>query len=251
MALKLKIKKVAFDVLPDVIKAEYKVNQADADEYLLDAEGMEDTGALKRAKDREAEARRVAEEELTKAKAKITELDAALGGDALERARKAGDIATLEKSWQTQKEAAVGEVTKKLTSREAFIQSQLVDSVAHALAAKTSTAPAVMVPHIKARLQADLSGDVPVTRVLDKDGKVSALSLDDLQKEFVANPDFASIIIASNGSGGGAPGGKQGGGGAVKKFAEMTGAERIEFNKRDPAGFAKESAAATAGSVRI
>ena len=50
MALKKKITKEAFEKLPDVLKSEYVAN---GDDYVLDVDGEEDTGALKRAKDRE------------------------------------------------------------------------------------------------------------------------------------------------------------------------------------------------------
>ena len=90
MALKKKITKEDHAKLSDALKSEYV---EDGDGFRLDVDGEEDTGALKRAKDREAQLRREAEAKLREAQEQLD----ALGSDD---ARKKGDIATLEKSWQ-------------------------------------------------------------------------------------------------------------------------------------------------------
>lgn len=195
MALKLKISKADFGKLPADIQAEYV---AEGDTYKLDVDGIEDTGALKRAKDRESQARRDAE---ARANELQSELDA-LGMDP----KKKADIATLERSWGEKLEQQKAADKAKIDKHETYIKSLLVDGAAEKLAREISTSPALIIPHIKARLQADLTGDTPATRILDKDGKANpALKLEDLQKELVANPDFKAIIIASKASGGGAP----------------------------------------------
>ena len=86
MALKKKLTKAEYEKLSEHIKAEYI---EDGDGFRLDIDGDEDTGALKRAKDREAQLRRDAEAKLREAQ---EELDRINGDDA----RKKGDIATLE-----------------------------------------------------------------------------------------------------------------------------------------------------------
>lgn len=195
MALKLKINKAEYAKLPADIQTEYN---EDGDSYKLDVDGLEDTGALKRAKDREVQARKAAEE---RANDLQTELDA-LGLNPQKKA----DIKALEAEWQGKLDTEKKAAATKLASREDYIESLLVDGVADKLAREISTSPALITPHIKARLKADLTGEVPATRILDKDGKVNpALKLEDLQKELVANPDFKAIIIASKASGGGTP----------------------------------------------
>lgn len=248
MALKQKLTAAEHAALPDALKAEYKLVGT---EYVIDVEGYEDPAELRRARDREKQEKADAKKALKEAQDALAALQAANGDDEASKARKAGDIAVLEKSWQEKLTTEVSARDKKLNEREQFISTQLVDNVALQIASRISTSPAVILPHIKQRLSADLTGETPATRVLDAHGKPSALTVAELEKEFVGNKDFAAIIIASSGSGGGAPGGKQNGGSAPKKLAEMTGAERLEFNKNDPAGFAKASAEAKAGSVRI
>lgn len=199
MALKRVIDKEAFDKLPADIKAEYVEKDG---KYHLDVDGdapdNDDAGALRRAKDREVQARKDAEKRAREAEKKLAELDES-------DARKRGDIEALEKSWKEKNEATIADYDAKLKGKDAFISRQLVDTVASTIAAEISTSPALIMPHIKSRLTADLEGDEPATKVLGADGKPSAMSVEDLKKEFVDNKDFASIIRANKASGGGAP----------------------------------------------
>ena len=203
MALKKKLTKEEHSKLPDHLKAEYI---EDGDGFRLDIDGDEDTGALKRAKDREAQLRRDAEAKLREAQEQLD----ALGNDD---ARKKGDIQTLEKSWQKKLDDTKAEYEGKLGKLTSHTKTQLVDNVAQQIASKISNAPALLLPHIKARLAADFEGDAPITRILDKDGKPSAMTVEELSAEFVANKDFSAIITASKASGGaGKPSNSNGGG---------------------------------------
>jgi len=193
MALKRKISKEAFEKLSDELKAEYVEKDG---EYVLDVDGEEDTGALKRAKDREAQLRRDAEKRAREAEERLQELE---GDDA----RKRGDIETLEKSWKKKHDDTETSYKERLTKKDAFIEQTLVDNVASQIAHKISTSPALIKPHIKARLKADLEGDTPSTKVLDANGQLSSLSIEELEQEFVANKEFSAIIIGSKASGSG------------------------------------------------
>ena len=192
MALKKKMTKEDHANLPDHLKSEYI---EDGDGFRLDIDGDDDNGALKRAKDREVQLRRDAEARLKDAQ---DQLDA-LGSDD---ARKKGDIQTLEKSWQKKIDDQRAGYEDRLGKLTAHTKTQLVDSVAMQIASKISSAPAIMLPHIKARLAADFDGDSPVTRVLGSDGSLSSMSIDALSAEFVANKDFSAIILASKATGG-------------------------------------------------
>ena len=231
MALKKKLSKAEYDKLSDAIKAEYI---EDGDGFRLDIDGDEDTSALKRAKDREAQLRRDAEAKLREAQ---EELDRINGDDA----RKKGDIATLEKSWQKKLEDQKAEYEGKLGKLTSHTKTQLVDNVAQQIASKISNAPALLLPHIKARLAADFEGDAPVTRILDKDGKPSAMTIEELSAEFVANKDFSAIITASKASGGaGKPSNNNGGGAPNNSYkpadlASMNPAQLAEHIKASKA----------------
>lgn len=233
MALKKKLTKEEHAKLSDALKGEYV---EDGDGFRLDIDGDEDTGALKRAKDRESQLRRDAEKEAKELREKLEGIE---GDDA----RKKGDIATLEKSWQKKlddQKAASDATISKLTGHTT---KSLVDNVATQIASKISTAPALLLPHIRARLQADFDGDEPKTRVLDKDGKPSAMTVEELSAEFVANKDFSAIITASKASGGaGKP--SQNGGGATKIPGQSDKpADLSKMNPADLAAHLKEAKA--------
>ena len=231
MALKKKLTKAEYEKLSEHIKAEYI---EDGDGFRLDIDGDEDTGALKRAKDREAQLRRDAEAKLREAQ---EELDRINGDDA----RKKGDIATLEKSWQKKLDDSKAEYESKLGKLTSHTKTQLVDNVAQQIASKISNAPALLLPHIKARLQADFEGDAPITRILDKDGKPSAMTVEQLSAEFVANKDFSAIITASKASGGAGKPSNNNGGGAPNQsdkpadLASMNPAQLAEHIKASKA----------------
>lgn len=198
MALKRKITKAEFDKLDAAIKAEYVEKDG---EYTLDVDGDtggDDAGALRRAKDREVQARKDAERRAKEAEDKLADLD---NNDA----RKRGDIEALEKSWDEKYKAREAELTTKLTGKDAFITKTLLDDRAFQIASGISDTPAILVPHIRARLHADLDGDTPTTKVLGADGKPSATTIEELTKSFVDNKDFASVIRANKATGGGAP----------------------------------------------
>lgn len=184
------------------------------DGFVLDLEGEEDTGALKRAKDREVEARKLAVAEAKALKARLDELEGADARKELEEAKTRlkeltetsaktkKDLTTLEKSWEERVNAVKTESEAKLAEANSYIKLNLVDNAALQLAQKISTAPGLILPHIKQRLLADMAEGKFQTRILDANGQPSAMTLDDLGKEFVANKEFSAIMIASKASGG-------------------------------------------------
>lgn len=208
MALKLKLTKDEYNALPDAIKAEYK---ADGDAYALDVSGIEDTGALRRAHDR-------TKQELDAAKAERDAMKQKLDSIDTDTARKAGDIATLEKSWKEKTDAEIGKRDSVINNFKTSLANAARESAATKIAAALTDHPAIMLPHIKSRITAEFEGDAttPTVRILGGDGKISAMSVDDLQKEFAGNKDFSAIIRGSKASGGAAnAGNKPNGGGAA------------------------------------
>jgi hypothetical protein len=184
------------------------------DGFILDLEGEEDTGALKRAKDREVEARKAATAELKAVKEKLAEIESADSIKELAEAKARlaeltqtntktkKDLELIEKSWESKVNAQRAEHEAKLAEANGYIKLNLVDNAALQLAQKISTAPGLILPHIKSRLLADMADGKFQTRILDAQGQPSAMSLDDLGKEFVANKEFSAIMIASKASGG-------------------------------------------------
>lgn len=234
MALKSKITdKAEFDKLADVLKAEYKEENG---VYLLQSD---DANELRTAKDREAERARTAEAERDRLKAEKADAEKAIQDAKDEAARKAGDVTSIEESYKgklaTQKSEHDAEV-KRLKSQ---IEDLTIGVASTGMAAEISIAPDLMEPIIRKRLKLETDGDKAVVRVLDAEGKASALSLDDLKKEFTSNPKYATVIKGSDASGGGAHGNNPGGGALPtgKKFSSLTLTERTALHAKEPAKF--------------
>jgi hypothetical protein len=209
MALARRINKAKFDTLADNIKFEYI---ADGDDFVLQTEGDEDTGALKRANARLKDQLKTIEDKNDSLQVELEKINA-------NPARKKGDIESLERSWAKEKDEAVSVVQAKLDKTQSFIRNTLLQQAAASLAEKISTAPAIMRTHIEKRLTVDMDGETPVVKVLDAEGKPSAMTADKLGEEFVANKDFSAIIRVTKASGGAGP---SNAGGAVKSPAPGT-----------------------------
>ena len=218
---------------------EYK--QGSDGRYYLDIDGIDehsDIGALKRAKDYEKAERQ-------KLAAKLKEVQASLEALTEERdnilkgALPKADVEKLEESWKQKLAKREQELTEQINNLNGHLQRILVDNVAQQIATEISKAPALLLPHIKQRLKVEFVDGKPVTKVLDEDGSISALSIEDLKKEMVANPIYAPIIIGSKASGGGAEGGQRGGALGTRKldYAKATPAEIVaDIKARKQAG---------------
>lgn len=235
MSLKFKLDKEAYDGLTDEIKTAYE-QVGDTEEYRLKVEGYDDPAELRRARDRE-------KEEARKAKARADELEERLRKLEGDDSRKRGDIDALERSWREQKEKALGEKDAEIKRRDDIIQRVFRNDVANSMAREISTVPVAMARLILDRLVVEIEDGEPVTRVLDANGKLSALSVEDLKKELVADPELSGMIIGSKASGSGAT--SRPSGGAAKKLHEMNDTERREWYNRDPEGFKKAVAEQT------
>lgn len=168
-------------------------------------------------------------------------------------AKAAGDIEALEKSWGERLASETGGLKSEVSKRDAQLAKLTVGRAATEIAAElavvtngVSSAKALL-PHIERRLQMEMVGDEVRVRVLDANGKPSAMTIDQLKDEFRNDAVFAPLIQASKAGGSGADGGKgNGGGGAAKSFNDLTEKERTELWRRDPAEFNRQKAAATA-----
>lgn len=181
MALRFKINKAAYDKLSPEFQNEYVTGEAEGD-YVLDVSELptgEDVGPVKRALESERAKNKATKAELDAAKATIAEMP---------------NI-----------EELTANHAKEVGKFKSFTEKTLVYGKAFELASKISTMPKLMAKEIRDRIVVDLSGDEPVARIKGADGKVSDMTFDKLGEEFVANKDFAGIMIGSKASGGGAP----------------------------------------------
>ena len=152
-----------------------------------------------------------------------------------EAARKNGDVDAIDKSWADKYSTREKELLSQLAERDGAITKITVGSEAQRLASELALPGSadVLLPHIERRLSVEIKDGQVIRRVLDKEGKPSALSIDDLRKEIENNPAFAPLIIGSKASGSGGVGGK-GSPTAVKtvtraEFDAMSQKERSSF----------------------
>ncbi|AYN94423.1 hypothetical protein EAW52_10855 [Pseudomonas sp. LTJR-52] len=163
-----------------------------------------------------------------------------------EKARKSGDIEALQKSWEEKHTRVLTEKEQTLATLQAQIQALTVGSEANRLASELAVqgSSRALLPHIKSRLSMEIRDGKPVTVVLDHDGRPSALTLEELKNEFINDPAFAPLIVGSKATGGGAGGSRSGG--AAKSFNQLTGMERVELRRTNPAEYERLKAQSAA-----
>ena len=198
MKFKRKLTKAEFEALTE---AQQQLYIADGESYVLNIEdtAFETLKAEKKsaeeklAKYEQEEAERIAAaEERAKKKAE----------EDYKKALKDKDVDSIINSWQEkhkQEEDARKAAEEKYNQ---FVKKSVIDSETARIANAISTAPDIILPHIKNRLDVDLSSGEPKLFVLDKQGQRSALTVDELSKEFVDNPSFSAIIKASSANSG-------------------------------------------------
>lgn len=79
-------------------------------------------------------------------------------------------------------------------------------------------------------------------KVTDPQGNLTVSTLADLENEFKLAPRYAALVRGTKASGGGAAGS---GGGATKTWHEMSGMERVELRRTNPAEHARLKEAAS------
>lgn len=154
---------------------------------------------------------------------------------AEEAARKNGDLEAIENSWREKLNNTEQELKSKYDSAQKRIHELTVGRTAQELAGKLAKphAQRLLAKEINERLTLDENGNV---RVLDAQGKPSALTIAELETELRNDVTYQDIILINNSSGGGATGGGFGGG-AAKKPSEYTAEERVELLNTNPALF--------------
>jgi hypothetical protein len=228
--MKYILTKEEFEKLPEALQGEYKLEGENA---TLTLEGHEDA-FVEKGKWQEAEKHRKNAEtkalEVEKREAQLLkDIEAAKGNEK--------KIAELRESHEAEVARIKEENEAQLKEIKASQHRALIDAEATKFANEHFTVPSIMKDAFAKRITVEEIDGQPVLRALEADGKASSKSLEQVQKEFLENKEFSSIIKASKGKGGGATppeGGK--GGGATKQvtraeFDGMSQAERLTFSK--------------------
>lgn len=181
--------------------------------------------------------------DLTQYKTRAEELENEING-LREGAIPKADMEAYKRSHETKYTKDIGERDAKINALSSTVERLMVDDVAKTIANGIAAKPEyveVLLPHIRGRLKLDHDSEGnPQTIVLDKEGKPSASSLEDLTKEVLSNKGFAPILRGSHASGGSASGGSDRSSGAGKKtidvskfdMSKATAAEIVAFRKQ-------------------
>lgn len=234
--MQYQISKEAFEKLPEDLQKEYTLS-GDKATLKLEGEGAPTHEAVQSAEDKrrlEEKHRKAAEKARDEAEAAAEKLREDLG-----KASGKEEIDRIKSEHQAELERIRGEREAEQKAAKEARHGSLKKETAEKFANENFTIPDLMVDQFSKRLSVEEVNGEPVVRVLDIEGKATALSLTELQQEFLDNEAYSTIIKANAGGGGGATPG--GGGGAThgKKLSEMTATEEAIFGKENPEAYEK------------
>lgn len=230
--MKYLIDKAAFDALEPSLQALYK---AQGEDYVLAVEGLPTGGGDLEGLKRQNQ---ILLDEAKEAKRLKRESDEKLTKEQLDAAKARGDF---EQLYASSEQALAAERTR-LAELTSSIERRDLTSAASKIATGIADGEnaEILAEFVQRRLKI-VEGQVKVT---DAAGNLTIATLDDLAKEFQQAPRYAALVRGSQANGGGAAGGK--GGGATKTWDQMTGMERVELRRTNPAEHARMKAAAEA-----
>lgn len=225
MTLKYQLTAEEFAQLDEAKQALY-VQQGEV--YICQIEGLPDVSGLKRKNEEllaekraSDERRRAAEEEARR--------------QAEEKARAEGNYQQLFESSQAELErerSSLVELRRSIEQRDINLAATRV-----ATAIADGSNAEILTEFIARRLKV-AEGQV---RITDESGNLTVSTLADLQKEFETSPRYASLVRGSQAGGGGAA--PKSGDRVTKTWEQLSGMEKVELRRTNPAEHARLKAA--------
>lgn len=200
------------EALDDSIKGEYTEQDG---AFVLTLEGHEEALVPASKKAIAEQHRKLAETKLKEAETREADLM-----KQIQNLEKSGgkDMQAKLEELRSSHEKAIADLEQKYAEEaktaKAMQHKQLISGEADKFAREHFTTPSLIAKAMAERMTVEEVEGEPVIRVLEADGKASVKSFSELQKEFLANPEFKGIVKASQGGGGGAkpkPDGSKGG----------------------------------------
>ena len=213
--MKIKVTTAEYEKLADSVKALYKQSGED---YILDIDIKESDDYINLLDNRDTVLNeKKAEEKKRKALETENEKTHIKGLEEKQEYETLLDIKT--EKFKTDITAA----SDKIHILQKQLENTLLDSAVESMAIKLAGDSAELIkPHLKDRMvMKDVDGQLKLF-VTDVTGTASAMTLEQLSKEFEENKLYAPIIAGRNSSGGGA-GGDGGHGGGGSEFTEWEG----------------------------
>lgn len=209
MALKRKLSKAEFEVLNESLRGEYKEKDGN---YFLDVDdATELINTLERLKSENK-----GNVEL------VAQLNQQIEEKQQEIARKNGDMAAVDKEWKKKLDETSNQHKNEIEALKSVARDGYLKSILDQVTPIFNLPERHVLRDFSERIQVTFENGKPMHKVLGKDGNVSELTIGDLTKEFVDNPDYSPYIIQSRASGGTPPSGNPPSGSGVKNFSEMT-----------------------------
>ena len=130
-----------------------------------------------------------------------------------EAARKSGDVAALDKSWQEKFDALQAETSATIKERDNQIGGLTSGAQSLQVAAELAVegSSEVLNTLVKSRFKTEYTEGKPVTVILDKNGDRSAMTVAELKNELANDTALAPLISGSKASGSGGAGNKSSG----------------------------------------
>jgi hypothetical protein len=217
--------KEVFEKFSDDLKKEYTEKDGT---FTLNLEGHEDAFVPKAKKDLAEQHRKEAEKQTAEAKAAIAVVEAR-EAELMKKLEASGkstkDVEAIRKQHQEEIDKIKLEHAEKEKIALADSSRAMIEAEAAKFTGEKFTIPDLVALAYEKRLAVETVEGHQVLRVREADGSPSVKGLGDLQKEFLDNPKYASIVRQSSGSGGGANKSQKTGGGATGKTMS-----RSEFN---------------------
>lgn len=228
MTLKYQLTAEEFAQLDEAKQALY-VQQGEV--YICQIEGFpqqEDVTGLKRKNEELLAEKRASEERRRQAEEEARR-------QAEEKALAEGNYKQLFESSQTK----TAEWEQRYSQLEQSIQQRDINLAATRVAtAIADGANAEILTEFIARRLKVAEGQV---RITDESGNLTVSTLADLQKEFETSPRYASLVRGSQAGGGGAA--PKSGDRVTKTWEQLSGMERVELRRNNPAEHARLKAA--------
>lgn len=207
----MKITHAVWKLLPADVQASFTKVGTGADDVSEFDNGEENAAGLKTALEKEKETVRTQGKKLSDFEtAKAAEIEAERK-KAVEEARTKGDFKTVEDDYKRRIKELEDANKRAAKDAEERIKTDAINKHVEDLS-KLFTSPVLAKSFIKQRLTAEIVDGEAIVRVLGKDGKASAASVEDLKKEYLTDGDLKGSLVASKGSGGGSTQTPSGGG---------------------------------------